>query len=193
METHCLPCLFLIWKVLAHPPVQTRALSLQVCAICLMSCRDGPLRPCTAINLPLHPRSYLSRTLAAFILTSTEISVYTLFIPFLHLNARVVVGHQQTTEDERKTMKDRFDEMARGMAQSVTRRQALKKFSFRLAGMALACFGLADKAGATKNCLPNGTICKPKGPGSESSCNKCCNGYWTNAFTFVSYCGGFQP
>ena len=45
-------------------------------------------------------------------------------------------------------MNNKFDELAKGLAQSVTRRQALKKFGVGLAGIALACFGLADKAGA---------------------------------------------
>ncbi len=40
-------------------------------------------------------------------------------------------------------MDDKFDELAKGMAQSVTRRQALRKFGVGLAGMALACLGLA--------------------------------------------------
>jgi len=67
-------------------------------------------------------------------------------------------------------MNNKFDELAKGMAQSVTRRQALKKFSFGLAGMALACFGLANRAEASKNktCL-----------GPLSSCGndpECCSG-----------------
>src|SRR5258708_6921162 len=45
-------------------------------------------------------------------------------------------------------MNNKFDELAKGMAQSVTRRAALKKFSAGLAGMALACFGLANTAAA---------------------------------------------
>jgi hypothetical protein len=45
-------------------------------------------------------------------------------------------------------MNNRFDKLAKGLAQSVTRRQALKKFSVGLAGMALACFGLLNKAEA---------------------------------------------
>src|SRR5258708_32669204 len=40
-------------------------------------------------------------------------------------------------------MSNKFDELAKGLAQSVTRRQAFKKFGVGLAGMALACFGLA--------------------------------------------------
>jgi hypothetical protein len=35
-------------------------------------------------------------------------------------------------------MNNRFDELAKGLAESTTRRQALKKFSLGLAGMALA-------------------------------------------------------
>ena len=40
-------------------------------------------------------------------------------------------------------MSNKFDELAKGLAQSVTRRQALKRFGVGLGGMALACFGLA--------------------------------------------------
>lgn len=45
-------------------------------------------------------------------------------------------------------MNDKFDELTKSMAQSVTRRAALKKFGLGLAGMALACFGLANHAEA---------------------------------------------
>src|SRR5690349_4719918 len=45
-------------------------------------------------------------------------------------------------------MSSKFDELAKGLAQSVTRRQAFKKFGVGLAGMALACFGLASRAKA---------------------------------------------
>jgi hypothetical protein len=54
------------------------------------------------------------------------------------------------------------------MAQSVTRRAALKKFSVALAGMALACFGMANKVHAG-SCKPGGSKC---GDNSE-----CCSGY----------------
>ena len=54
-------------------------------------------------------------------------------------------------------MNNKFDELTKSMAQSVTRRAALKKFGLGLAGMALACFGLANKAEADKKpCLPHG-------------------------------------
>jgi hypothetical protein len=49
-------------------------------------------------------------------------------------------------------MTDQFDELTKGMAQSVTRRGALKKFGLGLAGIALACFGLPNKAHA-RQCL----------------------------------------
>src|SRR5262247_1157047 len=52
---------------------------------------------------------------------------------------------QQTTK-QRKSMNNQFDELTKAMAQSVTRRGALKKFGVGLAGMALACFGLTNKA-----------------------------------------------
>ena len=42
-------------------------------------------------------------------------------------------------------MAKKFDELAKTMAQSVTRRGALKKFGLGLAGLALACFGLANR------------------------------------------------
>src|SRR5919108_1652891 len=45
-------------------------------------------------------------------------------------------------------MNNQFDELTKGMAQSVTRRAALKKFGPGLAGMALVAFGLASKARA---------------------------------------------
>jgi len=45
-------------------------------------------------------------------------------------------------------MNDQFDELAKGLAQSVTRRGALKKFGAGLAGIALAALGLASKAEA---------------------------------------------
>jgi len=67
-------------------------------------------------------------------------------------------------------MINKFDELAKGLAQSATRRQALKKFGVGLAGMALACFGLANRTeagGKGKLCClyfaPNGggwyTVC----------------------------------
>jgi len=52
-------------------------------------------------------------------------------------------------------MNHQFDELTKNLAQSVTRRQALKKFGVGFAGMALACFGLANKARAVDACQTN--------------------------------------
>jgi hypothetical protein len=77
---------------------------------------------------------------------------------------------QTSKTNERKVMNTRFDELAKGLAQSVTRRQALKKFGVGLAGMALACFGLAnDGQAATKACLPLYSPC--------SLDKQCCSGH----------------
>jgi hypothetical protein len=45
-------------------------------------------------------------------------------------------------------MNNQFDELTKNLAQSVTRRGALKKFGLGLAGMALACFGVTNKVNA---------------------------------------------
>ena len=68
-------------------------------------------------------------------------------------------------------MSNQFDELTKGLAHSVTRRAALKKFGVGLAGMALACFGLASKAEAAKggNCKPSGALC--------SKGSQCCSGF----------------
>src|SRR5438045_8566145 len=50
----------------------------------------------------------------------------------------------------KESMSNKFDELTKGLAQSVTRRAAFKKFGVGLAGMALACFGLANRAEAAK-------------------------------------------
>ena len=52
-------------------------------------------------------------------------------------------------------MNDPFDELTKQMARSVTRRAALKEFGLGLAGMALACFGLANKAEAAPDKIPS--------------------------------------
>ena len=59
-------------------------------------------------------------------------------------------------------MKHQFDELTKSLAQSVTRRAALKKFGLGLAGMTLACFGLANRAEAA-----------PPSDGSYCRCHKC--------------------
>ena len=74
-------------------------------------------------------------------------------------------------------MNNKFDELTKSMAQSVTRRAALKKFGVGLAGMALACFGLANKAEASR-CLRPGELCGNglSGPTLPYNClTHCCS------------------
>jgi len=65
-------------------------------------------------------------------------------------------------------MNNKFDELTKDLAQSVTRRAALMKFGVGLAGMALACFGLANKTEAQTACLPAGYYCAKN--------SDCCSG-----------------
>jgi hypothetical protein len=61
----------------------------------------------------------------------------------------------------------KFDELAKGLAQSVTRRQAFKRFGVGLAATALACFGVTTNA-AECTCT------------TDADCNgglHCSNGY----------------
>ncbi len=60
-------------------------------------------------------------------------------------------------------MNNQFDQLAKGLAQSVTRRQVLKKFGVGLAGMVLTCFGLAKRAEAGW----------PKPPPPSTQCKIC--------------------
>ena len=57
-------------------------------------------------------------------------------------------------------MNDKFDELAKGLVQSVTRRGALKKFCLGLAGIALALVGLANNARGARGGFPSGHKCK---------------------------------
>jgi hypothetical protein len=81
----------------------------------------------------------------------------------------------QNKKMKRKSMTNQFDELTKGLAQSVTRRAALRKFGVGLAGMALACVGLASQAKADRKppppCIPSGLIgafCKKD--------SECCSG-----------------
>jgi hypothetical protein len=82
-------------------------------------------------------------------------------------DAPVQANPKRETKNERDNMSKKFDELAKGLAQSLTRRQALKRFSVGLAGIALACFGLAPKTEAGA-CLPLWSHC-----GSDQ---ECCSG-----------------
>jgi hypothetical protein len=77
-------------------------------------------------------------------------------------------------------MNDKFDELAKGFAQSGTRRQALKEFGVGLAGIALACLGLVNKAeAAARHCKPPGAGCDP------NKKVQCCSG--SCGFNFKCY------
>jgi hypothetical protein len=67
-------------------------------------------------------------------------------------------------------MNNKFDQLAKGVAESVTRRQALKRFTGGLAGMALACFGLSSEAAS--HCKTSGSPCGRPGQGG---CGSCCS------------------
>jgi len=86
-------------------------------------------------------------------------------------------------------MNNQFDELTKSMAQSVTRRAALKKLSLGLAGVALACFGLANKAEANPKpiepCLALGYVCKRHSDCCSGNCVKPRKG----ALIQVSTCG----
>ena len=73
-------------------------------------------------------------------------------------------------------MNNKFDELTKSLAQSVTRRAALKKFGIGLAGMVLACFGLATDAQADKTKTGPGLV--PCATDADcGSGNVCCSGF----------------
>jgi hypothetical protein len=78
-------------------------------------------------------------------------------------------------------MNNQFDKLTKSLAQSVTRRAALKKFGLGLAGMALTCFGLTKKSIAAGQQCQSVADC----PNSENCCSGICvslknnNNCWT--------------
>jgi hypothetical protein len=71
-------------------------------------------------------------------------------------------------------MNDKFDELAKGLAQSVTRRQPLRHFGLGLTGAVLASVGLAPRAEAHPR--PHGCRCKKPdfGCGGDLNCQDFC-------------------
>jgi hypothetical protein len=67
-------------------------------------------------------------------------------------------------------MKNKFNELTNGLALSVTRRQALRRFGVGLAGMALACFWLTQAVRAQTSivCDPAGDAVFSSGKGSPA-------------------------
>ena len=70
-------------------------------------------------------------------------------------------------------MNDKFDELTTGLAQSVTRRQALRRFGVGMAGIALAFFGLSARAATQSACQICIEDCKAMG-NSEKDCKMFC-------------------
>jgi len=74
---------------------------------------------------------------------------------------------------------DKFDELAKGLAQSVTRRGALKKFGAGLVGVVLAYFGLATTRAEKGGCKPAGAKCKLN--------SHCCSGFCYHPLYYSSF------
>ena len=90
-------------------------------------------------------------------------------------------------------MNDKFDELARGLAQSVTRRAALKQFGVGLAGIALATMGLCPAEAITLGVLdgeahPNvGVVVYLKTPWApEQAPLACCSGTLVHPRVFLT-------
>ena len=68
-------------------------------------------------------------------------------------------------------MNQKFDELTKGLAQSVTRRGALTKFTMGLVAVALGALGLAMRAQGPQQaaCLPSGYACQND--------KQCCSGW----------------
>jgi hypothetical protein len=79
-------------------------------------------------------------------------------------------------------MNNKFDELAKGLAESVTRRQAFKRFGVGLAGMVLACLGLPNNAEAGNSgfCIGGGSPCRPGGV-------PCCHGQCRDHYPVCKY------
>jgi hypothetical protein len=78
-------------------------------------------------------------------------------------------------------MNDKFDELTKGVAQSVTRRGALKKFGVGIAGITLAILGIPNRAEAKWVCDCSGSGgpfagCKSAHGGCFRYCSSFCSG-----------------
>jgi len=80
-------------------------------------------------------------------------------------------------------MNNKFDDLAKGLAQSVTRRQALRRFGAGLAASLLASMGLGDRALADP---------QPKPCNSDADCpdhNVCSSGVCSSSAKYHCSCG----
>jgi len=67
-------------------------------------------------------------------------------------------------------MNNKFDELAKSLAQSTTRRAAIKQFGLAIAGIALASLGLANNAEADSGNQP--VTYDPRGPRFHCRCKE---------------------
>jgi hypothetical protein len=65
--------------------------------------------------------------------------------------------------NNQEVMNNKFDELTKGLVQSITRRQALRRLGVGIAGLALATLGLTNKAQADPG----------KGKAKHGHCNHC--------------------
>jgi hypothetical protein len=79
---------------------------------------------------------------------------------------------------------NKFDELAKGLAESVTRRCALKRFGLGLAGLVLTALGVADQAQAS-HCKSLGQRCH--------DASECCLGLYCNAGFLIGRNGVCVP
>jgi len=96
-------------------------------------------------------------------------------------------------------MNNEFDELAKSLAQSVTRRQAFKKFGVGVAGMVLATVGLSSQERGGGYCTLsvdlNGNYYTDGGC-INGKCNSCissasCSGVMPAVEVAFGACGGF--
>ena len=80
-------------------------------------------------------------------------------------------------------MDKQFDELSKSLAEGVSRREALRKFGFGLAGVLLAAVGLRSKAGANPGCFHNGHHCT-----RDSEC--CSNLCFHSGYKHGNFCYG---
>ena len=88
-------------------------------------------------------------------------------------------------------MTNKFDELTKCLAQSVTRRAALKKFGIGLAGMALACFGLANKAEARTRACSAYVDCPIDNPYCCQGKRGRCNTYVCTSDQMYQFCAAY--
>src|SRR5438105_14612242 len=67
-------------------------------------------------------------------------------------------------------MDKQFDDLSKSLAEGVSRREALRKFGFGLAGVVLAAVGLSSRARAAGQPCASNADC----PNSETCCNSVC-------------------